>query len=245
MPYGIIYRNEGELINSYIALDTETTGVNPSVDRIIEIGMAKVIDGEIVARYSTLIDPQMHISERITELTGITNEDVKGKPVIADIIEEIIEFMGDLPLLGHNIIFDYSFIKKAAVNNSLSFEKNGIDTLKMARRLLPEMPHKGLEYLCGQLDINPGHSHRAYDDAVSAMQLYNKMYAMSPDDVGFNETMQLVYSVKKDSPITEAQTRYLLALLNKHNLTIEESVETLTKSRASKIIDGIISQYGK
>lgn len=233
------------MINSYIALDTETTGVNPSVDRIIEIGMARVIDGEIVDRYSTLIDPQMNISERITELTGITNDDVKGKPVIADIIGEILEFIGDLPLLGHNIIFDYSFIKKAAVNNSFKFEKDGIDTLKMARRVLPEMPHKGLEYLCGQLDINPGHSHRAYDDAVSAMQLYNKMYEIAPDDTGFESPVQLVYAVKKDSPITEAQTRYLTALLIKHNLTIEESIDNLTKSRASKIIDGIISQYGK
>ncbi len=233
------------MINSYIALDTETTGVNPSVDRIIEIGMAKVVHGEIVDRYSTLIDPQMNISERITELTGITNEDVKGKPVIADIIGEILEFIGGMPLLGHNIIFDYSFIKKAAVNNSLKFDKDGIDTLKMARRVLPDMPHKGLEYLCGQLDINPGHSHRAYDDAVSAMQLYNKMYEIAPDDMGFESPVQLVYAVKKDSPITEAQTRYLTALLAKHNLAIEESIDNLTKSRASKIIDGIISQYGK
>lgn len=240
-----VYRNEGAMINSYIALDTETTGVNPSADRIIEIGMAKVIDGEIVDRYSTLIDPQMNISERITELTGITNDDVKGKPVIADVIGDILEFIGELPLLRHNIIFDYSFIKKAAVNNSFKFEKDGIDTLKMARRVLPEMPHKGLEYLCGQLDINPGHSHRAYDDAVSAMQLYNKMYEIAPDDTGFEAPVQLIYAVKKDSPITEAQTRYLTALLVKHNLTIEESIDNLTKSRASKIIDGIISQYGK
>ena len=187
----------------------------------------------------------MNISERITELTGITNEDVKGKPVIADIIGEILEFIGGMPLLGHNIIFDYSFIKKAAVNNSLKFDKDGIDTLKMARRVLPDMPHKGLEYLCGQLDINPGHSHRAYDDAVSAMQLYNKMYEIAPDDMGFESPVQLVYAVKKDSPITEAQTRYLTALLAKHNLAIEESIDNLTKSRASKIIDGIISQYGK
>ena len=80
---------------------------------------------------------------------------------------------------------------------------------------------------------------------MSAMQLYNKMYEIAPDDTGFEAPVQLVYAVKKDSPITEAQTRYLTALLAKHNLIIDESVDNLTKSRASKIIDGIISQYGK
>lgn len=233
------------MINSYIALDTETTGVNPASDKIIEIGMAKVIDGKIVEEYSTLIDPKIHISERITELTGIKDEDVQGKPVIADIIREIIEFTEDLPILGHNIIFDYSFIKKAAFNNSMSFEKKGIDTLKMARRILPDMPHKSLEYLCNEMNINPGHSHRAYDDAVSAMQLYNKMYDIAPNDSGFEEMSELVYAVKKDTPVTEAQKRYLTALMTKHGVNIDEPVESLTKSRASKLIDGIISEYGK
>jgi DNA polymerase-3 subunit alpha (Gram-positive type) len=233
------------MINSYIALDTETTGVNPSDDRIIEIGMARVIDGQIEASYSTLIDPQMNISARITELTGITDGDVTGKPVIADIIGEIIDFTQDLPLLGHNIIFDYKFIKKAAADNSMQFVKNGIDTLKMARRILPDMPHKGLEYLCAQLGINPGHSHRAYDDAVSAMQLYNRLYELAPNDAGFETAPELVFAVKKDVPATAAQLRYIAALTAKHNIELNEKTEGLTKSKASRIIDGIISTYGK
>jgi DNA polymerase-3 subunit alpha (Gram-positive type) len=233
------------VINSYIALDTETTGVNPSEDKIIEIGMARVIDGRIEASYSTLIDPQMKISGRITELTGITDGDVTGKPVIADIIGEIIDFTQDLPLLGHNIIFDYKFIKKAATDNSMQFVKNGIDTLKMARRILPDMPHKGLEYLCAQLGINPGHSHRAYDDAVSAMQLYNRLYELAPNDPGFETAPELVFAVKRDVPATAAQLKYIAALTAKHNIKLNESPEGLTKSRASRIIDGIISAYGK
>lgn len=233
------------MINSYIALDTETTGVNPSADRIIEIGMARVVDGRIEDRFETFIDPQIRIPGRITEITGITDDDVKGSPVMADLIGEIIDFTQDLPLLGHNIIFDYSFIKKAAVNNSLTFEKDGIDTLKMARRLLPELPHKNLEFLCAQLGIDPGHSHRAYDDAISAMQLYNRLYELGRDDAGFEEPVKLVYSVKRDTPITPAQKRYLAALVSKHNITLEQPVEAFTKSSASRMIDNIISQYGK
>lgn len=148
-------------------------------------------------------------------------------------------------MLGHNIIFDYSFIKKAAVNNRIEFERDGIDTLKMSRRLLPDMPHKGLEYLCGQLGINPGHSHRAYDDALSAMELYNRLYDINPEDSGFMQPVKLVFSVKKDTPVTAAQIRYLYALLAKHNLSVDEPVESLTKSKASRLIDQIISQYGK
>lgn len=233
------------MINSYIALDAEMTGVNPSADRIIEIGMARVIDGRIEDRLETFIDPQMRIPDRVTELTGITDDDVKGSPVMEDLIGEIIDFTQDLPLLGHNIIFDYSFIKKAAVNNSLTFEKDGIDTLKIARRLLPELPHKNLEFLCAQFGIDPGHSHRAYDDAISAMQLYNRLYELGRDDVGFEVPVKLVYSVKRDTPITPAQKRYLAALVSKHNITLEQPVEAFTKSSASRMIDNIISQYGK
>ena len=233
------------MISTYVALDIETTGVNPSLDRIIEIGMAKVVDGVVVDSFSSLIDPRTSTSSRITELTGITDEDVKGKPVIDSVIGYIVEFTEGFPLLGHNIIFDYSFIKKAAVNNRIEFERDGIDTLKMSRRLLPDMPHKGLEYLCGQLGINPGHSHRAYDDALSAMELYNRLYDINPEDSGFMQPVKLVFSVKKDTPVTAAQIRYLYALLAKHNLSIDEPVESLTKSKASRLIDQIISQYGK
>ncbi len=96
-------------IKSYVALDLETTGINPSLDKIIEIGMIKVIDEKVADSYKTLINPNIHICTRITEITGITDNMVLGKPAISEIIKDILDFIGDLPLLGHNIIFDYSF----------------------------------------------------------------------------------------------------------------------------------------
>lgn len=232
-------------IESYVALDLETTGINPSLDKIIELGMAKVIEGKEVATYKTLINPDIPISARITEITGITDSMVYNKPVISEIIKHILDFIGDLPLLGHNIIFDYSFLKKAAVNSNYTFEKQGIDTLKIARRLLPEVPHKNLEYLCDYFKLDKGSSHRAFDDAKSAIELYHKLYEIKPDDEGFYTTTPLVFHIKKDVPITEAQKRYLAALLDKHQLSIEENIEKLTKSMASRMIDKIISEYGK
>lgn len=259
-----------KMINTFVALDIETTGLNPAEDKIIEIGMAKVENGIITDGYQTLVDPAAELPYRITELTGITQSMLEGKPLISDIICDIMEFIGDLPLLGHNIIFDYSFLKKAAVNNGLKFEKSGIDTLKLARRLLPEVKTKKLSFLCEHFAIEPGNSHRAYDDAVSAIRLYEKLYEIKPEDEGFNELITLNYSAKKDSPITPAQRKYLMALLGKHNLKLsaftgcnatgtckEESaadngveslyteLDRLTKSKASKIIDSIISEYGK
>jgi len=228
-----------------VALDLETTGLNPSKDRIIEIGMAKINDGQVTAKYQTLVNPVCTISERVRELTGIDNSMVADSPVINDIIGDILDFIGDLPILGHNIIFDYSFLKKAALNNNMTFEKDGIDTLKLARRLLPEVPHKRLEDLCEYFHINPGNSHRAFDDAISASCLFNELYKLKPQDEGFVNTQKLIYSIKKDTPITAAQKSYLTSLVKYHKIKLDEPVEGMTKSSASRIIDGIISEYGK
>lgn len=233
------------MINSFVALDVETSGLSPENDKIIEIGMAKVIDGQLADKYSVLINPKRIIAPKIVELTGITQDMLQDKPVIEDIIGDILEFIGDYPILGHNVNFDYGFLKKAAVNSGYSFEKQGIDTLKLARRLLPEVEHKNLEYLCNYFNIDAGNSHRAYDDAVSAWKLFLCLHNVKPEDEGFNELISLNYSAKKDVPSTPAQRRYLLALINMHGINIGEDIDSLTKSRASKIIDGIISQYGR
>ena len=233
------------MIDRYVALDIETTGLSPSTDRIIEVGMARVEEGIVTESYSTLEYPGINVSERIEELTGICNEDLIGKPRIEDVIGNIVEFIGDWPILGHNVIFDYSFLKKAAINAGLTINDDGIDTLKIARRLVPEAEHKSLTFLCEYFNINPGRSHRAYDDAISASMRYSAMKKLNPEDSGFKETTQLVYSVKKDTPVTQAQKRYLQALVSKHNLKLEIPIEEMTKSMASRQIDTIIAQYGK
>lgn len=233
------------MINSFVALDVETSGLSPDNDKIIEIGMAKILDGELIDKYSSLINPKRVILPKIVELTGITQDMLEDKPAIEEVIEDILEFIGDYPILGHNINFDYGFLKKAAVNSGYSFEKQGIDTLKLARRLLPEVEHKNLEYLCNYFGIDAGNSHRAYDDAVSAWRLFMHLYSIKPEDEGFNALITLNHSVKRDVPSTPAQRRYLLALINMHGIDIGEDIDSLTKSRASKLIDGIISQYGR
>ncbi len=110
---GRIFLKERNMIDRYVALDIETTGLNPAVDRIIEVGMARVEYGQITQKYSTLVYPGISVSERITEITGIHNEELAGKPRIEEIIGDITRFIGDWPILGHNVTFDFSFLKRA------------------------------------------------------------------------------------------------------------------------------------
>lgn len=233
------------MINSFVAIDLETTGISPSEDRIIEIGAIKVVDGKECGSISTFVNPRMRISERITQITGIDNMMVSNAPVIEDVLDDILDFIEELPLLGHNIMFDYSFLKSAAVSVGKNFEKDGIDTLKLARKILPDAESKRLEYLCSYLHIDPGNSHRAYDDARSAKILYEKLYQLKPDEEGFEKTIRLEYGIKKKSPITPAQLKYLKALMAAHNIVPETEPESMTKNDASRMIDKILSSYGR
>lgn len=100
------------LCNSYIAIDVETTGLKVKEDRIIEIAAVKVIDGVETKHFNTLVDPHMRLSDHTKAITGISEDELKLKPDIEEIMPDLLEFMEDLPLLGHRVLFDYSFIKK-------------------------------------------------------------------------------------------------------------------------------------
>ena len=116
------------MLNSYVALDIETTGLNPAKDSIIEVGAIRIENGTSTDMFSTLVNPGYHIPDRITDITGIDDDMVKDAPAIDSLIERIVGITEGLPLLGHNIIFDYSFIKKAAADHSITYERMGIDT---------------------------------------------------------------------------------------------------------------------
>ena len=98
------------MYDTYVSIDLETTGLNPKRDRIIEIGAIRVEQGQIVEEFSTFVDPGRKLEERITELTGIRDEDLADAPQLDEVFPKLLEFMGELPLLGHSILFDYSFL---------------------------------------------------------------------------------------------------------------------------------------
>ena len=141
-------RNIVNAADSYVAIDLETTGIGAKRERITEIGMVKVENGAVTDTYHTLVNPGRPIPEHITELTGIDDDMVKDAPMIQDVIGEVIAFCGTLPVLGHQIMFDYGFLVQAAVNGKLRFERSGIDTLKLCRKFMPPEEKKNLAAAC-------------------------------------------------------------------------------------------------
>ena len=234
------------MADSYVALDLEMTGLRPKEDRIIEIGAVKVIDGEATDSFSTLINPRMELSERITRITGIRQQELESAPEIEDMLKPLSEFMEDLPLLGHRILFDYSFLKRAMVNHKLSFEKSGIDTLALSRKYLPELPSKRLEDMCLHYRI-PQQEHRAMEDARAAHLLYGKIKEqfLSKDNRLDFEPKQLLYKVKKEAPASEKQKKRLSELIEKHKLVLDVEIQSMTKNEVSRLTDRILAKYGR
>ncbi len=236
------------MMNDYICLDLETSGLNPKIDKIIEIGAVKVIHGEVAEEYCTLVNPYIQLGEKTKSLTGITDKELKNAPGIEEVMSSLLEFLGDFPLLGHRILFDYSFIKRVAVNQSMTFEKQGIDTLLIARKYLNNLKSRNLGFLCHYFGI-PIREHRALEDARATHELYQKMchlfFTAGMDKQTEFRKSDLVYKVKKESPITKQQKERLYELICKHKLVVDYQVEYLTKNEASRYTDKILSKYGR
>ena len=153
-------------LQNFICIDLETTGLNPKRDRIIEIGAVKVREGKIVENFQQLINPQQQLEERVELLTGIISKELEGQPTIQEILPSLKEFLGEDVLLGHRVLFDYSFLKRVFTNEKISFERKGIDTLKLARQFVTECESKKLESLCKHYGIEH-QAHRALGDALA------------------------------------------------------------------------------
>lgn len=230
----------------YTAIDLETTGLDPKKDKIIEIGAVRVEHGSICERFSTFVNPRRALEPQIEELTGITDEMIKDAPDIGEVIGRVAEFCSGLPLLGHHVIFDYSFLKRAAVNCGLSFEKSGIDTLTLCRRFMPEEEKKNLSAACRYYGTEPQPAHRALSDAVSAHLLYQAMFrrhfSECPDPF-FSKTLN--YKVKKEQPASKKQKEVLRDLLKYHKISLTVQIDYLSRNEISRITDKLIAQYGR
>lgn len=227
------------MITSYVSIDLETTGLNPKLDKIIEIGAVKVINGQITDSFHSYVDPGQKLVERIVELTGIRQEQVDQAPDISQVFPELEVFLEDLPFLGHRILFDYSFLKKAAVDLKRPFEKQGIDTLRIARCFLPQLENRTLPYLCEYYGIMHD-AHRAFADAEATSRLYEILCRdFYEKEESIFQPKQLLFKVKKDTPATKAQKEQLYRLITQYKLEIDYDVEKLSRSEASRKIDKI------
>ncbi len=233
-------------MENYVAVDLEMTGLNARRDSILEIGAVRVEHKKVQAKYQAMICPHLELAEEVVQLTGITNEMARQGRELDEVFPEIMEFCGDLVLLGHNVIFDYGFLKQAAMNRNVAFEREGLDTLKLARKLLPPEEKKTLQLLCDRFHIQRARSHRALDDAMAARELYEVFEAAyEKEQPELFAPAPLVFRTKKQSPATSRQKNHLQQLADYHHLTLQVPWETLTKNEASRQIDRIIAQYGR
>jgi DNA polymerase III epsilon subunit family exonuclease len=162
-----------------IVLDLETTGLDHRTERILEIGAVRLEGGEVVDTYETLVNPEVPIRHSSFNIHGISEEMIKDSPTIDEVMPKILEFMGDLPFVAHNAIFDYSFLNEASKR---LYEKRlpnlRIDTFEMFRIVFPEEQSHGLSAMLHKFGFDPDVKHRALDDARNLALCYPQLLTL-------------------------------------------------------------------
>ena len=166
------------LDSSYVIFDLETTGFSPELNNIIEIGAVKVKDGKIIDRFSAFVNPKEPIPFRIEQLTGINDGMVINAPGIETVLPEFLDFSKDCVMVAHNADFDTSFIIKKAHLLGLKPEFTIVDTVSMARILLPQLNRFKLDTVAKALNISLENHHRAVDDAECTAYIFLKFAEM-------------------------------------------------------------------
>ncbi len=162
------------LDDEYVVFDIETTGFNPKTCKIIEIGAVKIVNGEVVDRFSEFINPQVPIPYRITELTDIRDDMVVDAPTIDVILPKFMEFCKGSVLVAHNAGFDTSFIKYNCKQLGLTYDYTHVDTIEVARYLHPNMARFNLDAVCKAENVVNEHHHRAVADAEVTAKIFEK-----------------------------------------------------------------------
>ena len=167
------------LDDTFVVFDIETTGLSKETESITEIGAVKVVDGKIIDRFSTFVNPERPIPAEITKLTGITNEMVADAPVITEILPKFLEFCQDAVLVAHNANFDTGFIRLNAERKcGIEVKNTVLDTLELSRALLPELKKHKLDIICEQLGVSLEGHHRAVNDAEATAEVFLKFIDM-------------------------------------------------------------------
>ena len=193
----IVTGSKNQDINTtYCVLDLETTGLSFRTEKITEIGIMKIKNGEVIDEFSTFVNPQKPIPQKVIEVTNITDDMVKDAPVIEEVFPKILDFIGDSVLVAHNADFDIGFLKHNAKELGYSLENTYLDTLKLAKQLFPDFKKYKLGIIADKLGIVVEVAHRALDDVDTTVKILNIMLDMlkengvkTLDDIDENSTI--------------------------------------------------------
>lgn len=173
---------------TFICFDIETTGLSAARDKITEIGAVKVENGVITDTFSTFANPEMPIPQKITQLTGITNDMVKDAPSQSEAVSAFLEFAGDNVLVAHNAPFDTSFIAKACEDMGREYNYTSIDTVAISRAILTDIKNCKLDTVAKFLRLGDFNHHRATDDAEMLARIFINLCQRLTDDYGITKT---------------------------------------------------------
>ena len=190
--------------DTYCVIDVETTGRSPQWDHIIEVAALKVSDGQEVGRFSSLIQPPSmpggtYVDDFITALTGITDEMLESAPFAPDVLAEFASFVGDTPVVGHYVGFDINFLYDSFDRYlDRPFSNDYIDTLRVARKLHPEMSHHRLADLVDHFGVTHNEVHRAMGDVEATAECFARLKDEAFEHHGSEEQFQELFgSVRK------------------------------------------------
>ena len=163
---------------TYCVLDLETTGFSAVTEKITEVGIMKLKNGEVIDEFSCFVNPEKHIPQRVTEVTNITDEMVKDAETIDKVFPKILDFLGDSVIVAHNAGFDVGFLKQNAKNLGYDFDYTYLDTLSLAKDLFPEYKKYKLGKIAENLGIKVEVAHRALDDVDTTVKVFKVMLDM-------------------------------------------------------------------
>ena len=168
---------------SYVVLDIETTGFSADNDEIIELSALRVVDNKVVDEFSELVNPMRYVSPYITNLTGITPQMLQNAEKIPDVLKRFVEFVSDSMIMGHNVNFDIGFIdNKLKKHFNTNFDNDYIDTLKIARKMLPNLKSKKLGMIAQHFNFNTDGMHRGLKDCIVTKMCYQKFLQMHREE---------------------------------------------------------------
>ena len=177
-----VYNNKGQEIDTtYCVLDLETTGFSAKTEKITEIGIMKVKNGEVIDEFSCFVNPEKHIPQRVSEVTNITDDMVKDAKTIKDVFPDVLEFLGDpnnTVIVAHNANIDVGFLKQNAINLGYKFDYTYLDTLSLAKDLFPNYKKYKLGKIAENLGIKVEVAHRALDDVDTTVKVFRVMMDM-------------------------------------------------------------------
>ena len=174
----VSFPKKQDIDTTYCVLDLETTGFSFRTEKITEVGIMKIKNGEILDEFSCFVNPEKPIPERVVEVTNITDDMVKDAETIDKVMPKILEFVGDSVLVAHNADFDIGFLKYNAKQLGLTLDNTYIDTLRLSKDLFPDFKKYKLGLIAEKLGIKVEVAHRALDDVDTTVKVFNIMLGM-------------------------------------------------------------------